>query len=294
MTRDERIRFLIDILLEEMPRFRAEAEKLPDTVESRRRLLRALMNVRPPMPLRADFLAEQDKLLQEEKDARDVVALDALPTVAEQKGLGTADSFLERVVLWQGDITRLAVDAIVNAANSALLGCFVPGHLCIDNVIHSAAGLQLRDACAALMRAQGHDEATGDAKLTPGFNLPARFVLHTVGPIVAPDAAGDFTPTKNDAALLASCYRSCLDLAAKHGLKSVAFCCISTGEFHYPKRAAAEIAIRTVRDWLDENDADMKIVFNVFKDEDAEIYRELCPPLKSRRNKRKLLRQTRF
>ncbi|MBQ8698686.1 MAG: macro domain-containing protein, partial [Schwartzia sp.] len=173
MTRDKRIRFLIDILLEEMPRFRAEAEKLPDSEEARRRLLRALMNVRPPMPLRADFLTEQDKLLQEEKKARGVVALDALPTVAEQKGRA-GDAFESRVVLWQGDITRLAADAIVNAANSALLGCFVPGHLCIDNVIHSAAGLQLRDACAAIMRAQGHDEATGDAKLTPGFNLPAR------------------------------------------------------------------------------------------------------------------------
>ena len=274
MTRDERIRFLNDILLEEMPRFRAEAEKLPDTVEARRRLLRALMNVRPPMPLRADFLAEQDILLQEEKEARVVVALDALPTVAEQKGRAS-DAFESRVMLWQGDITRLAADAIVNAANSALLGCFVPGHLCIDNVIHSAAGLQLRDACAALMRAQGHDEPTGGAKLTPGFNLPARFVLHTVGPIVAPDAAGDFTPTENDAARLASCYRSCLALAAKHDLKSVAFCCISTGEFHYPKRAAAEIAIRTVRDWLEETGADIKVVFNVFKDEDAAIYREL-------------------
>ena len=274
MTRDERIRFLNDILLEEMPRFRSEAEKLPDTEEARRRFLRALMNVRPPMPLRADFLTEQDKLLQEEKKARGVVALDALPTVAEQKE-SVSDAFESRVILWQGDITRLAVDPIVNAANSALLGCFVPGHLCIDNVIHSAAGLQLRDACAAIMRAQGHDEATGGAKLTPGFNLPARFVLHTVGPIIAPDAAGNFTPTENDAALLASCYRSCLDLAAKHGLKSVAFCCISTGEFHYPKRTAAKIAIRTVRAWLEETGADMKVVFNVFKDEDAEIYRKL-------------------
>ena len=274
MTQDERVRFLIDILLEEMPRFRAEAERLPDTPEARRRLLRGLMNVRPPMPLRKDYLEEQDKLLREETEARGVVAIDDLPTVAEIRG-DAADGSASRIVLWQGDITRLAADAIVNAANSALLGCFVPGHLCIDNVIHSAAGLQLRDACAAIMRGHGHDEPTGSAKLTPGFNLPARCVLHTVGPIVAPAESGKFTPTEKDAALLASCYRSCLSLAEKHGLKSVAFCCISTGEFHYPKQAAAGIAIRTVRDWLTEKGIDMKVVFNVFKDEDAAIYREL-------------------
>ena len=274
MTQDERVRFLVDILLGEMPRFRTEAERLPDTPEARRRLLRGLMNVRPPMPLRKDFLNEQDKLLREETEVRGVVSIGNLPTVAEIRG-GAADGSASRIVLWQGDITRLAADAIVNAANSALLGCFVPGHLCIDNVIHSAAGLQLRDACAAIMRGQGHDEPTGSAKLTPGFNLPARCVLHTVGPIVAPDESGKFTPTEKDAALLASCYRSCLSLAEKHGLKSVAFCCISTGEFHYPKQAAAEIAIRTVRDWLTEKGIDMKVVFNVFKDEDAAIYREL-------------------
>ena len=202
------------------------------------------------------------------------MTLDALSTVAEQKG-EVAEGLSSRLVLWQGDITRLAVDAIVNAANSALLGCFVPGHRCIDNVIHSAAGLQLREACAVLMRAQGHDEPTGRAKITPGFNLPARYVLHTVGPIIAPDSRGQYAPTEKDAARLAACYRSCLGLAREQGLRSVAFCCISTGEFHYPKRAAAEIAIRTVRDWLTETGGGMKVVFNVFLDEDAAIYREL-------------------
>ena len=265
MTQGERIRFLIDILLKEMPRFRAEAAKTPDTPEAQRFLLRGLMNVRPPMPLREDFLAEQDILLQEETEARGVVEIETLPTVPGQP----------RIVLWQGDITRLAVDAIVNAANSALLGCFVPGHRCIDNVIHSAAGLQLREACAAIMRKQGHDEPTGNAKITPSFNLPARYVLHTVGPIISPDDKGQYTPTEKDAALLASCYRSCLTLAEETGLKSVAFCCISTGEFHYPKRAAAEIAIRTVWDWMEKTDGNMTVVFNVFTDEDAAIYREL-------------------
>ena len=163
----------------------------------------------------------------------------------------------------------------MNAANSALLGCFVPGHHCIDNAIHSAAGLQLREACAAIMRTQGHDEPTGGAKLTPGFNLPARYVLHTVGPIVGRNAHGEYAPTCKDEKSLAACYRSCLALAEEHGLKSVAFCCISTGEFHYPKQAAAEIAILTVREWLAETGSDMKVVFNVYQDEDAAIYREL-------------------
>jgi O-acetyl-ADP-ribose deacetylase (regulator of RNase III) len=265
---------LVDILLGEMPRFRTEAERLPDTPEARRRLLRGLMNVRPPMPLRKDFLNEQDKLLREETEVRGVVSIGNLPTVAEIRG-DAADDFFSRVVLWQGDVTRLAADAIVNAANSALLGCFVPGHLCIDNVIHSAAGLQLRDACAAIMRGQGHDEPTGSAKLTPGFNLPARCVLHTVGPIVAPDESGKFTPTEKDAALLASCYRSCLSLAEKHGLKSVAFCCISTGEFGFPQRHAAQIAVQTVRAYKAAAHSDIEVVFNVFKDEDYEIYRGL-------------------
>ena len=164
---------------------------------------------------------------------------------------------------------RLSVDAIVNAANSALLGCFVPCHGCIDNAIHSAAGLQLRDACHRIMLAQGHPEPNGQAKLTEGYNLPARYVLHTVGPIIQGRV------TRRDWAELSACYRSCLELAAEHGLTSVAFCCISTGEFHFPNQEAAELAVRTVTDVLSHSTSIRKVIFNVFKNRDYEIYKRL-------------------
>ena len=173
-----------------------------------------------------------------------------------------------RVVLWQGDITRLDADAIVNAANSQLLGCFRPGHNCIDNVIHSAAGLQLREECAALMRAQGHEEPTGTAKLTGGYNLPAKHVLHTVGPIISGPLR------EEDRALLASCYRSCMELAAERGLKSLAFCCISTGVFRFPKEEAARIAVDTVQNCLRESPVE-RVVFCVHGDENLRIYQKL-------------------
>ena len=173
----------------------------------------------------------------------------------------------------RGDITRLKADAIVNAANSALLGCFVPCHGCIDNAIHSAAGLQLRDECNQLMLAQGRPEPNGRAKLTRGYNLPARYVLHTVGPIVRGRV------TQQDRADLASCYRACLELTAEHSLRSVAFCCISTGEFHFPNQEAAEIAVTTVRTFLDRHTTSIeKVIFNVFKDLDKKIYCDILHP----------------
>lgn len=284
--RREKVAFLIEHLLTEMPAYREEAEHVPDVEQAQRDFLRALMNVRPPIPLQAEFLRVQDALLTEEREVRGIVDGAALPTVAEERcttmargaGMDTAD---ENFVLWQGDITRLAVDAIVNAANSALLGCFVPLHRCIDNAIHSAAGLALRAACDEIMREQGHSEPAGRAKITPGFNLPARYVLHTVGPIIAPVGShvhepGVFAGVTHEAQqCLASCYRACLDLAAEHGLTSVAFCCISTGEFHYPPQEAAETAVATCRAWLHATDAPMRIVFNVFKDEDLAIYRRI-------------------
>ena len=253
------IQKLIALLLDESPEYRAQAAKVGADPAAQRDLLRALMNVRPPRPLSAEFLRLQDELLSAEREERGVVDLMTLPAVPSDP----------HIVLWQGDITRLAADAIVNAANSALLGCFIPCHRCIDNAIHSAAGLQLRAECAALMERQGHPEETGTAKLTAGYNLPARHVLHTVGPIVAGAL------TEEDRALLASCYRSCLSLAAKHGLSSIAFCCISTGEFHFPNAAAAKIAVREVRAFLRENNTIKRVVFNVFKDEDRAIYERL-------------------
>ena len=201
----------------------------------------------------------QDELLGEEREARGTADGDTLPVTA-------ADP---RIAVWQGDITRLAVDAIVDADNSALLGCFCPCHGCIDNAIHSAAGLQLRDECNRIMTAQGHPEPAGGAKLTRAYNLPARYILHTVGPVVRGRVS------RRDRAELASCYRSCLELAAAEGLRSVAFCCISTGEFHFPNREAAEIAVRTVKEFLRQDTSIQKVIFNVFKDLDAQIYRRL-------------------
>ena len=259
MTRLEQIRTLNTILLKEMPEYREQAEQFPADNASQRRLLRSLMNVRPPMPLDPAFLKVQNELLSAEREEKGVVDAMALPTVRSDP----------RLAVWQGDITRLRADAIVDADNSALLGCFVPCHGCIDNAIHSAAGLQLRDERAAIMRAQGHPEPNGRAKLTKGYNLPARYVLHTVGPIV-----GRWVTWK-DRRELAACYRSCLELAAEHSLRSVAFCCISTGEFHFPNREAAEIAVKTVREFLTGNTTIERVIFNVFKDIDAEIYRRL-------------------
>lgn len=253
------IQKLNSTLLAEMPEYRAQAAKVAEEQKAQRELLRALMNVRQPRPLSAEFLRMQDVLLSAEREERGVVDVRALPPVSTDA----------RIAIWQGDITRLAADAIVNAANAALLGCFIPCHRCIDNAIHSAAGLQLRAACAALMAQQGHPEPTGTAKITAGYNLPAQHVLHTVGPIV------HGALTEEHRQLLAACYRSCLTLAAKNGLKSVAFCCISTGEFHFPNAAAAEIAVREVRTFLDTPSSVERVVFNVFKDEDRRIYEGL-------------------
>ena len=259
----EQIQFLNRRLLAELPQYQEAAAQCPADEAAQRRLLRALMNVRPPMPLAPDFLAVQDALLSAEREARGVVDGAALSAVPAEP----------RLALWRGDITRLRADAIVNAANSGLLGCFVPCHGCIDNAIHSAAGLQLRDECNQLMLAQGRPEPNGRAKLTRGYNLPARYVLHTVGPIVRGRV------TQQDRADLASCYRACLELAAEHGLRSVAFCCISTGEFHFPNQEAAEIAVTTVRTFLDRHTTSIeRVIFNVFKDFDKKIYCDILHP----------------
>ena len=227
MTQDERLNFLLHALLAERNEYKEIP--VPYSLQEKRRLLRSLMNVRPPVPAREDFLQVQDTYLKERLAQRGVTKLDDLMPV--RPGL----------YLWQGDITTLAVDAIVNAANSQMLGCFVPCHGCIDNAIHTYAGVQLRLACAAAMRQQGQEEATGPAKITKAYNLPCRFVLHTVGPIICGSV------TKADRELLASCYRSCLDLAAETGLHSVAFCCISTGEFHLSDYLDGEISLLSVQ-----------------------------------------------
>ena len=259
MTQAERRLYLIRSLLNEKTEY--QSLNVPRDAGEQRKLLRSLMNVRMPKVADEAFLRVQDEYLQQELADEGVTDLDDLRPVSGD------------LYLWQGDITRLRADAIVDADNSALLGCFAPCHGCIDNAIHSAAGLQLRDACAEIMRAQGHPEPAGRAKLTRAYNLPARYVLHTVGPIV-----GRWVTWK-DRRELAACYRSCLALAAEHGLRSVAFCCISTGEFHFPNQEAAEIAVRTVREFLEQQTTSVeRVIFNVFKDLDAAIYRRLLGP----------------
>ena len=205
-----------------------------------------------------DFLSVQDEFLQEETRRKGITGISSLEP--EEGSL----------YLWQGDITTLRCDAVVNAANSAMTGCYLPCHGCIDNAIHTYAGVQLRAECAELMRIQGHDEETGKAKITKGWNLPASHVIHTVGPIIR-----KAEPSERETALLASCYRSCLSLADENSLESIAFCCISTGEFHFPNDEAAEIAVNTVRDYLRNTGSKIKVVFNVFKDEDRRIYERL-------------------
>ena len=243
--------WLIRALLDEQG-YRSE---VPQDVWEQKRLLRGLMNVRPPREAGEEFLAVQDAYLHEAIREKGVTKLSELTPISPHQ------------YLWQGDITTLEVDAIVNAANSALLGCFTPNHACIDNVIHTYAGVQLRLACDAIMRARGHEEPTGTAKLTPGFNLPAKYVLHTVGPIVSGRL------NERHCELLASCYTSCLKLAAENGLTSVAFCCISTGVFGFPQREAAKIAVETVTAF--QKDHPIDVVFNVFKEADLRIYQAL-------------------
>jgi len=175
----------------------------------------------------------------------------------------------EGLYLWRGDITTLQVDAIVNAANSGLTGCYSPLHGCIDNAIHTFAGVKLRLECAKIMEKQGFPEPMGTAKITKAYNLPCKHVLHTVGPMIS----GALTQT--DCQELASCYRSCLELADKNRLDSITFCCISTGEFRFPSKKAAEIAVKTVEDYKMETGSSIQVIFNVFKDEDLFIYQNL-------------------
>ena len=255
MNQAQRRLVLIQSLLKENPEYRDIA--IPAKPESQRQLLRGLMNIRAPQRIGADFLQTQDEYLQGENAAKGITDIAALTPI--QPGL----------YLWQGDITTLKCDAIVNAANSGMTGCYIPNHRCIDNAIHTFAGVELRLACAELMERQGYLEPTGQAKITPAFNLPCRYVLHTVGPII------NERVTKEDEELLASCYRSCLELAAENKLESVAFCCISTGEFHFPNELAAEIAVQTVKEFLKKQTSVKKVIFNVFKDLDKGIYEKL-------------------
>ena len=255
MNQSERRKYLIGALLKESRMY--QRIQLPSDTDEQKQLLRSLMNVRPASPITEEFEAVQDEYLKDANAEKGFITLSDM------------DELQPGIFLWQGDITRLNVGAIVNAANSGMTGCYQPCHNCIDNCIHTYAGIQLRNYCAELMEKQGHEEPTGNAKITPGFNLPCDYVIHTVGPIVH----GRLTSHHEE--LLRSCYESCLKIADENNVESIAFCCISTGVFMFPNRRAAEIAVQTVKEYKQTTGSQIKVVFNVFKDSDREIYKEL-------------------
>ncbi len=261
-TQDQRL----DYLVEEFKTDSGEYKNLrtPADQEGKRRILRSLMNIRMPRELPDELLAVQDEYLSGRAEEKGIVRLSDIPIIRDE------------LSIWQGDITRLEVDAIVNAANSQMLGCFIPMHTCIDNCIHTFAGVQLRAECNRQMDqlriryGRDYEQPTAVPMLTDAYNLPAKKVIHIVGPIVQ----NRLTPSLEKD--LADCYRNTLDMCLENGLKSVAFCCISTGVFHFPNKKAAEIAVSTVRDWIAANPEIMeRVIFNVFKDEDREYYEAL-------------------
>lgn len=256
MNREEQLDFLITYLIDE----RKEAIEIPQNYEAKRDLLRSLMNVRMPLKISDEFLKVQDDFLTAETLAKDLTSVDDIKDVAG------------KIMLWQGDIVTLKVDGIVNAANSKLLGCFIPLHNCIDNMIHSAAGLQLREECNNIMQLQGQDEKVGEAKITSAYNLPSKYVIHTVGPAIPHGSK----PSTSDCEALKSCYISCLEIASENNLESLAFCGISTGVFNFPRDLAAKIAIDAVREYLNSNETSLKhVIFDVFSDDSYTTYKNL-------------------
>ena len=256
MNQNERIDYLINYLKEEANDNYFNNFQI-DNMEDKRILLRSLMNIREPKEITDEFIKIQDEYLKERIKENGITDINDLIPMQDD------------LYLWKGDITTLRCDGIVNAANSGLLGCFIPCHKCIDNCIHTYAGVQLRNECAKLIYQQGHYEETGKAKITSAYNLPSKYILHTVGPIVGGEL------TDNDRNLLRSCYESCLTLADEYSLDSIAFCCISTGVFHFPNDEAAVIAINTVKEYKENTKSNIKVIFNVFSDIDYEIYERL-------------------
>ena len=272
LTQKERLDYLVENFKNETNEYRRV--RTPDDTEGKQRLLRCLMNVRMPKPASAAVLAVQDSYLRGRALEKGIVNVSMIETVRES--LGSTHPFADKLSIWKGDITRISADAIVNAANSQMLGCFIPMHNCIDNCIHTYAGVQLRRECSRNMNSlrlrfgDDYEQPTSVPMLTDAYNLPAKKVIHIVGPMVQ----YSLTPEHEEA--LADCYRNTLDMCRDNGLRSVAFCCISTGVFNFPNYKAAEIAVRTVSKWMEaDNDSLDRIIFNVFKDEDKEYYEEL-------------------
>lgn len=255
MNQSEKRLFLIKRLLNEQPRY--AKIQIPGNIDEQKKMLRALMNVRMPDTVDDEFLNVQNEYLLQANAEKGVVTLSDMEEIQPD------------VYIWKGDITRLKVGAIVNAANSGMTGCYQPCHNCIDNCIHTYAGIQLRLKCAEIMETQGYEEPTGQAKITPAYNLPCDYVIHTVGPVVQGKL------TKEHEKLLSSCYQSCLEIADANSVDSIAFCCISTGIFMFPNERAAEIAVKTMKDYKEKTGSSIKVIFNVFKDTDEYIYREL-------------------
>ena len=258
MTQQERLSYLVKGLVEEYTeKYKDEHIEIPNDEAEQFTLFRALCNIRAAGAMPIEWMKVQDEYLN---------------TLALEKGIVRIKDLEERepqIYLWQGDITRLSVDAIVNAANNQLLGCFAPNHKCIDNAIHNFSGIELRMECARMIEYMDMPEKTGVARKTYAYNLPASHVIHTVGPIIYD------TVTELEKEQLSSCYKSCLELANAYSFKSIAFCCISTGEFRFPNELAAQIAIDTVRRYLKETNSKIQVVFNVFKDIDYDIYNKL-------------------
>lgn len=255
MNQNERRNYLINTLLDENVSYRDTV--IPSDEGGQKRLLRSLMNIRRAKPISDEFLKLQDEYLQEELGKKHITTLDELKEA--QPG----------IYVWQGDITTLKAGAIVNAANSGMTGCYQPCHACIDNCIHTYAGIQLRLKCDDIMKKQGYEEPAGQAKITPAYNLPCDYILHTVGPVIYDKVR------KKDEELLVSCYENCMRLADENGVKSVAFCCISTGVFRFPNDRAAQIAVDTVKKCMKKYSVVERVVFNVFKDTDLNIYLKL-------------------
>lgn len=266
---EERLDFLLKKFKEDSIQYKDL--EVGERYEDKRMTLRSLMNIRMPKSTSKDVVEIQDEFLAEEIKEKGIVSLDLIPTVAKQYGSG--HPFSDKISIWQGDITRLQAGAIVNAANSQMLGCFVPCHRCIDNAIHSAAGIQLRAECDRYMQRRRlqygpwYEEPTGQAMLTKGYNLPAEYVIHTVGPIVGGVLNNELRQELRD------CYENVLRCCVKNRIRSVAFCCISTGEFHFPNDEAAKIAVETVTDFMKKQDSHFdRVIFNVFKDVDRKLY----------------------
>lgn len=271
-TQEQRLDYLVEAFKTDSGAYRNL--DIPDSIEGKKRVLRSLMNIRMPGKMDAAVLKVQDEYLRSRAEEKGIVTLSDILTVKEN--FGSAKRFADKLSLWQGDITRLAVDAIVNAANSQMLGCFIPMHTCIDNTIHTFAGVQLREECNRQMEqlraeyGRDYEQPTAVPMLTDAYNLPAKKVIHIVGPIVQYDLTEKLETDLSD------CYKNTLDMCLENGLKSVAFCCISTGVFRFPNKRAAEIAVAGVDRWLAEHSGGMeRIIFNIFKDEDRKYYEEL-------------------